>query len=197
MVLASASSSASKVCPRPRPWPRRFVLGLGLENLSSFNITGTNYGIAQNYKDRFWWHRKYSRPQIFKMKWDTPSPYLNPILSPLHWKSREKFWCFWLAKLFGGGTPKFLTKFYNNDYIDRANAQPTTVRKRIFTGHVRTVTPVRYCLDLISITLSSQTKVLSKLDLTHCLWIGPYPVGIQVHRLCVDSCLAQWQARAQ
>ena len=32
-------ASASKVCPRPRPWPRRFVLGLGLENLSSFNIT--------------------------------------------------------------------------------------------------------------------------------------------------------------
>jgi len=40
--LSSALASASKFCPRPRLWPRRFVLGLGLglENLSSFNITG-------------------------------------------------------------------------------------------------------------------------------------------------------------
>ena len=38
--LASASASASWFWPRPRPRPRRFVLGLGLENLSSFNITG-------------------------------------------------------------------------------------------------------------------------------------------------------------
>jgi len=46
---ASASSSASKVCPRPLP--RRFVLGLGLENLSSFNITGPNMTLHQ-----FTWH---------------------------------------------------------------------------------------------------------------------------------------------
>jgi len=42
MALASASTSASKVCRRPWPRPRRFVLGLdlGLKKLSSFNITG-------------------------------------------------------------------------------------------------------------------------------------------------------------
>ena len=49
MVLASALTSASKVCPRPRP--QRFVLGLGfgLKKLSSFNITGNRY---QGYRNQ-------------------------------------------------------------------------------------------------------------------------------------------------
>ena len=40
--LSSASLSASKICPCPRRRPQRFVfgLGLGLETLSSLNITG-------------------------------------------------------------------------------------------------------------------------------------------------------------
>jgi len=41
MVLASALTSALKVCPRPRP--RRIFLGLGLKKLSSLNISDVRY----------------------------------------------------------------------------------------------------------------------------------------------------------